>query len=307
MNDLQHVQKSSWRRTKRAAATATESNTEHGDPEGRHGSMLSADAALEATFQRQLVQHSRAQEAQWAAIRVFLWTVVAAKLVAGGARRAAAVLAAANVLPAATQLAVMASWQQPYGRHHAVAFNLIRLMSDVAGFAAVRQLYTLAAVVTSTGAPPGWAPSYLWLLRHSAQFSVQAAFYLAATTLRSGGTFLFRLACAGIVLLAQLCAARTVWKQAVMAFDPGSTSAASVSVSLEAAVALGQLACVVLLAAAFCLPLYLVYRRELMHRITFAQRSGRVLDTTRVDAAWDPLGFLVPALAQALMVWSHLG
>lgn len=60
----------------------------------------------------------------------------------------------------------------------------------------------------------------------------------------------------------QLCAARTVWKQAVMAFDPGSTSAASVSVSLEAAVALGQLACVVLLAAAFCLPLYLVYRRE---------------------------------------------
>lgn len=55
-----------------------------------------------------------------------------------------------------------------------MAFNLIRLMSDVAGFAAVRQLYTLAAVVTSTGAPPGWAPSYLWLLRHSAQFSVQA-------------------------------------------------------------------------------------------------------------------------------------
>lgn len=42
MNDLQQVQKSSWRRTKRAAATATESNTEHGDPEGRHGSMLSA-------------------------------------------------------------------------------------------------------------------------------------------------------------------------------------------------------------------------------------------------------------------------
>lgn len=42
------------------------------------------------------------------------------------------------------------------------------------------------------------------LLCLTSSFSLQA-FYLAATTLRSGGTFLFRLACAGIVLLAQVC------------------------------------------------------------------------------------------------------
>lgn len=64
-----------------------------------------------------------------------------------------------------------------------------------------------------------------------------------------------------------------------------------------------RLCCLCFSRGLLCLCLLL----QLMHRITFAQRSGRVLDTTRVDAAWDPLGFLVPALAQALMVWSHLG
>jgi hypothetical protein len=64
---------------------------------------------------------------------------------------------------------------------------------------------------------------------------------------------------------------------------------------------------VALLSSAHCLPLCAVYRREAAQRLAFARRRGCAVDASLVDPTWDSLSFTLPALAQALSVWSYLG
>jgi hypothetical protein len=42
-------------------------------------------------------------------------------------------------------------------------------------------------------------------------------------------------------------------------------------------------------------------------RLAFARRRGCAVDASLVDPTWDSLSFTLPALAQALSVWSYLG
>ncbi|KAL4424257.1 hypothetical protein ABPG75_001558 [Micractinium tetrahymenae] len=250
-----------------------------------------SDPGLEAEYLGQAAERSWDSELQWVALRALVWVLCAARLAAGGSPSLAAALAAACVAPAAVQLAAM-TWRWEACKRHLLAAALAQAVSDVAGFAAVCPLYTSRSAARAALLAAGAAPSLAHRLLH---FPCNAAAYMAFATLRNSAPFVVRFGAATALLAVQLFAAGPV--------SAAAAAAGGGAASSHGSSALG----VALLAAAYCLPLCAVYRREARSRTTFACAHGRhKVDTSYVDA-WDCMSFVLPALAQVLCLWCYIG
>lgn len=262
--------------------------------------LLFTDARLESAYQCKVAEQHREEEAQWVALRALAWTVIAARLASSGFWLVVGILAVDCLLPALLQLLLMAQWWEWYKSYHTLVSSLAQLASDVAGFSAMHYLYagqSSAQAVAAVAAADG----NLWTLsRGMMELPCQAAAYLAVATSRSSATFIVRLGCATVTLLIQLCALRSIWGGLPLPSMLDSPSTA-------AAVAAVQLASVTLLALAYCVPLCHTYGREVRARAAFVHGRGGLADASHLDGAWEPLSFVVPALAQVLSVWSYLG
>lgn len=256
-----------------------------------------SDPGLEAEYLAQAAERSWASEVQWVALRALVWAMCMARLAAVGAPGLAAALCAACVLPAAVQLAAM-TWRWEACKRHLLLTALAQAVGDVAGFAAACPLYVarsggIGAVALAAGTAPV-------LARRLLHFPSSAAAYTALATLRGSAPFVVRFGAATALLAVQLFALGPV---SAAASPPSAAAAPSFGGTSSGGSALG----VSLLAAAYCLPLCAVYRREARNRAAFARsHARRRADTSRVGA-WDGLSFVLPALAQVLCLWTYIG